>query len=79
MGSNESALSDAALRALNEILLYEEFDQDAPAELLDNVLAYLRQFTGMALDEARLEYELQEMPVAARESLCRAIAAVRRR
>jgi hypothetical protein len=79
MAMKEYTLSDAATRALSTILLDEDFAAGAPSVMLDDVLAYLSELTGLSEEEARLNWELEAMPDKARHSMSCAIAAARAR
>lgn len=79
MAMKEYTMSDAALCALSELLRDEDFAADAPSVMLDAVLGYLSESTDLSEEEARLKWELEAMPDAARQSMSRAIAAARRK
>ena len=78
MASGHYGLSDAAFRALNDLLLDPDFRTSAPSLWLDDVLDYLYLLEIPTEAEGALKSELEDMPDATRKFLSRAIAAARR-
>jgi len=69
----EYSLSDAALRALRLALRDEDFIDDDPSDMLDDVLAWLIELTDRDPDEDQLRTELEVIGRELRAQLGRAI------
>lgn len=79
MARNKYQLSDAAFRALDEILTGDAFTTDQPSFILHDVLAYLKSLPDLTNDERFLKAELQSMSADERERVSRTLATDRRK